>query len=69
MNTNFDNIESVYSGKLGCMCGCRGKYHTEGSVVRRIYNAVMNDPARTVDEGAKCVYVDTATRTNVVFFK
>jgi hypothetical protein len=23
---NLDNIKKVYNGKIGCMCGCRGKY-------------------------------------------
>lgn len=23
---NIDNIVKVYSGKIGCMCGCKGKY-------------------------------------------
>jgi hypothetical protein len=23
---NLDNIAKVYNGKLGCMCGCNGRY-------------------------------------------
>lgn len=23
---NLDNIAKVYNGKIGCMCGCQGKY-------------------------------------------
>lgn len=26
MSVNIDNIVKVYSGKIGCMCGCNGKY-------------------------------------------
>jgi len=22
----FENVKTIYSGKHGCMCGCRGKY-------------------------------------------
>lgn len=25
-NTNISNITRVYNGKIGCMCGCLGKY-------------------------------------------
>jgi hypothetical protein len=28
MNTDRSNVEVVYSGRSGCMCGCRGKYTT-----------------------------------------
>lgn len=24
---NIDKIVKTYSGKIGCMCGCRGKYN------------------------------------------
>ena len=28
---NIDNIAKVYNGKIGCMCGCLGKYsYNEG---------------------------------------
>ena len=26
MSVNISGITKVYSGKIGCMCGCRGKY-------------------------------------------
>ena len=26
MNININNILKVYNGKVGCMCGCLGKY-------------------------------------------
>lgn len=26
MSVNINNIVKVYSGKIGCMCGCNGKY-------------------------------------------
>ena len=28
MSVNIGNITRVYSGKIGCMCGCNGKYTT-----------------------------------------
>lgn len=71
MNTSKNNIDQVYSGKPGCMCGCRGKYSTEGRGVAIIYNKVMNSPKVKFDEGAKCAYIDdrTASRNLVVYFK
>ncbi len=27
MNIELKNVASVYSGKPGCACGCRGKYY------------------------------------------
>ena len=26
MSVNISNIAKVYNGKMGCMCGCNGKY-------------------------------------------
>ncbi len=26
MSVNINNIVKTYSGKIGCMCGCNGKY-------------------------------------------
>jgi hypothetical protein len=28
MSLNTQNITRVYNGKIGCMCGCNGKYST-----------------------------------------
>ena len=28
MSLNIDNVTRVYNGKIGCMCGCGGKYST-----------------------------------------
>ncbi len=71
MNTNRENIERVYSGKPGCMCGCRGKYSSEGRGVSIIYNKVMNHPSMKLDEQAKCAWIDDrkASRNLVVYFK
>jgi len=64
------NVEEVYSGNRGCMCGCQGKYTTpeqSARSVKIIYNKVMNNPKHTVD--GKCAFVKTATRNLVVYFK
>ena len=28
MSLNISNVTRVYNGKIGCMCGCNGKYST-----------------------------------------
>ena len=28
MSINIENVTRVYNGKIGCMCGCGGKYST-----------------------------------------
>ena len=73
------NVQKVYSGKPGCMCGCRGKYSyaagcTESQYdvvnersVKILFNKVMNHPERTLEPGY--AYVDTGTRNLVVYFK
>ena len=64
------NVERVYSGGLGCMCGCRGKYTTpeqSARSVKLIFNKVMNNPKHKVEDGI--AYVETDTRNLVVYFK
>ncbi len=69
MNTSKDNVVRVYTGKLGCMCGCQGKYSTEGRGVSITYNKVMNHPNVRFDDAANCAYVETETRNLVVYFR
>lgn len=33
-----EQITRVYSGKVGCACGCRGTYSTNKSLITKIYN-------------------------------
>jgi len=61
------NVERVYSGKPGCMCGCRGTYSTSQRSVKILFNKVMNNPAHKMD--GNIAYVETATRNLVVYFK
>ena len=64
------NVKTVYSGKPGCMCGCRGKYTTpeqSARSVKLIFNKVMNNPAHKVEDGI--AFVDTGSRNLVVYFK
>lgn len=67
MDTSFNNVDRVYSGRPGCMCGCRGKYTNEGRGVKIMYNKVMNHPG--VEMGDDYAFVDTGTRYLAVYFK
>ena len=63
------NVKTVYSGKPGCMCGCRGKYTTPAQSARSvklIFNKVMNNPKHKVEDGI--AFVETDTRNLVVYF-
>lgn len=82
-NITLANVKKVYSGRPGCMCGCNGKwtYSTTAEAdcgyeparsdrsVKIMFNKVMNDPARIVDEDAGCVYVETESRMRAIYFK
>jgi hypothetical protein len=73
------NVEKVYSGKPGCMCGCRGKYsyapgHGDGKYdvvnersVKLLFNKVMKHPDVKTEPGY--AFVDTGSRNLVVYFK
>ena len=46
--TDINKVMSVYSGKPGCMCGCRGKYtyassHQEDASANRGYKVADNE--------------------------
>lgn len=63
------DVKTVYSGKPGCMCGCRGKYTTpeqSARSVKLIFNKVMNNPKHKVEDGI--AFVDTGSRNLVVYF-
>ena len=64
------NVERVYSGKTGCMCGCKGKYTTPAESARSVkitFNKVMKNPAVKLEPGY--AFVDTGSRNLVVYFK
>ena len=73
------NVQKVYSGKPGCMCGCRGKYsYAQGCEegyddqvnersVKILFNKVMNHPKHKIEDN--CAFVDTGSRNLVVYFK
>ena len=73
MNTDRKSVVKTYSGRAGCMCGCRGNwlYAEDASSkagITRNYNKVMNHPNVAIAEGANCAYVMTKTHTYAVYF-
>ena len=80
---DISNIEKVYSGKIGCMCGCKGKYSYNEGVAREdwqgavstrsikiIAGKVLNDPRADRAETGYVTLVDRERNTiKVVYFK
>lgn len=45
-----DMVDRVYSGRPGCMCGCRGKYSTYRPQVRKVLNMLLGHPDTMIEE-------------------
>jgi hypothetical protein len=79
---DISNIEKVYSGRVGCMCGCKGKYsYNEGvkhedwqgkvSVrsVKVMAKKVLTDPRVVVEDNFAYVQDSERGTMKVVYFK
>ena len=81
---DISKVAKVYSGKIGCMCGCLGKYsynegvHREdwqGAVsvrsVKIMAKKVLSDPRANFDESSQYVFVEDRVKgtIKVVYFK
>jgi hypothetical protein len=80
---DISNIEKVYSGKRGCMCGCKGKYsYNEGAKfeswqanapnvrsVKIIAGKVLNHPNRKDEDNMSFVEDEERDRLMVVYYK
>lgn len=69
MNINVSNILKVYNGKVGCMCGCLGKYsvptcNREAASKDRGY-AVSDDECS--DRSVKIIAKKVLSNPNVQF--
>lgn len=52
VNLTPDKVERAYSGKPGCMCGCKGKYYEAGhKQITRILNILKTDPRVRLMDG------------------
>lgn len=84
MSLDISNIRKVYSGKIGCMCGCQGKYsYNEGTApegwqgkvstrsVKIIAKKVFDNPQTNYDESSEYIFVEdrVKNRIHVIYFK
>jgi hypothetical protein len=53
---DISNIEKVYSGKIGCMCGCKGKYSYNEGVAHEDWQGAVS--ARSIKIIAGKVFAD-----------
>ena len=76
------DVSRAYSGRKGCMCGCKGKYYVskwEGLPVER-YSSVnpgmvtkvlrtiqANEEAANMEADGSCVYLDLGGRSYVAY--
>lgn len=81
---DISKVAKVYNGKIGCMCGCNGKYSYNEGVSREdwqgavsvrsvkiIAKKVMSDPRANFDESSEYVFVEDRAKgtIKVVYFK
>lgn len=66
---NVDKVAKVYSGKIGCMCGCKGKYSYNEGVPHEGWQGAVN--VRTVRMFTKQVlaHPDVKFEDNYAFFE
>jgi hypothetical protein len=53
---DISNVAKVYSGRIGCMCGCKGKYSYNEGVAREDWQGAVS--VRSVKVMAKKVLAD-----------
>jgi hypothetical protein len=74
---NKSQITRVYSGKIGCACGCRGTYSTNKSLITKAYNDYLRLNSKnpfTENKGSNgeqwVAWTNhTGTRTYTIYFK
>ena len=69
---NISHVKSVYSGRPGCCCGCRGKHIDVGSkrsVARILANMerALECPDAQLEVNSEYVSVETETRLYVAY--
>lgn len=80
MNSNLkgikiENINRIYSGKPGCMCGCRGNYQEGAKAQRILANMATYAEANNLEiqsqpgigEDATILYVEGEQRVYAVY--
>jgi hypothetical protein len=79
---DISKVAKVYSGRIGCMCGCRGKYSYNEGVAREDWQGavsvrsvkimakkVMSDARVVVEQGFAYVQDSERGTIKVVYFK
>ena len=79
---DISKVAKVYSGRIGCMCGCRGKYSYNEGVAREDWQGavsvrsvkimakkVMSDARVVVEQGFAYVQDSESGTIKVVYFK
>lgn len=71
-NLKIDKIDSIYSGKPGCMCGCRGKYHESELSKKRVLNNMIKYVEQNhleVKAEFPHIYIDDPEKNYCVYLK
>lgn len=71
MQIIISNIERVYNGRCGCMCGCNGKYTTPEESTRSvkiIARKVLSNPNVKFENTWAYVEDRAADKNQVVYF-
>lgn len=64
-----DMIVSVYSGKPGCACGCRGKHSKDQRTINLIVNKMLKiQPVNERKRGENHWFVQTETRLYIAYW-
>jgi hypothetical protein len=74
------DITRAYSGRQGCMCGCKGKYYVSkaveddapsivnpGMVTKVLRTIQANEEAANMEADGSCVYLDLGGRSYVAY--
>ena len=64
-----EHTTQTYSGKPGCMCGCRGNYNESLRARKTALTQMLKDPTVKLDEWGDegCLFVQTDTRNRVLY--
>ena len=46
-----EQVSQVYSGRQGCMCGCRGNYSEQPAQKKRVLKLLQSDPRSKIEDG------------------
>jgi hypothetical protein len=76
MNIDYTHVARVYSGRSGCMCGCKGTYRDSDRSKKVMLTKVLKGDYQVEffnkpdsDGTAGCIFTDNGDRTQVVYFK